>query len=133
MFSFIVRLVFCVYASFTVGLCAISTVPDASIALAKTSVDEDEIKIVEQLIATTEQRLKVQKQLRELMVTYQTEKEVFAQGNQTKPQVARLVRLGRSIYELIESNHFEHLFAKDYLDELQFFSSIAGKKTVTRP
>lgn len=116
-----------------VAFSAISTVPDVSIAFAKTSVDEDEIKIVDQLIVTTQERLKVQQQLRALMVDYQTQKEVFAQGNQTKPQVARLVRLGRAIYEMIEGNHFEHLFAKDYLDELQFFSSIAGKKTVTRP
>ncbi len=96
-------------------------------------VDEDELKIVEQLIEATTAQLETQKQLKELMLQFQKEREVFVQGNQTKVQAGRLVRTARQIYEMITANHLEHLFAKDYLDELTFFASIAGKTAVSRP
>ena len=96
-------------------------------------IDEDEIKIVDKLIAATQEQLHKQQQLKELMVQFQRQKEEFIQGNQTKEHTSRLVRSARQIYEMIMINHFEHLFAKDYLDELQFFSSIAGKTTLSKP
>ena len=94
---------------------------------------EDEIKTVEQLIETTGRQLEGQKHLRELMLQFKKQKEEFVQGNQTKSHAGRMVRTARQIYEMIAANHLEHLFAKDYLDELTFFSSIAGKSAVTRP
>ena len=96
-------------------------------------IDEDEIKVVDKLIHATEEQLKKQHQLKGLMVQFQKQKEEFIQGNQTKAHATQLVRSARQIYELISSNHFDHLFAKDYLEELQFFSSIAGKRALSRP
>ena len=44
-----------------------------------------------------------------------------------------MVRTARQIYELITANRIEYLFAKDYIDELTFFSSVAGKSGVSKP
>lgn len=107
-----------------------SSMPEAIFELTRIQTDEDEIKIVDQLISSTKRLLQYQERLKDLMVQFQKYKEEFSQGNQTKAHTARLVRLGREIYELIKTEHFEHLFAKDYLDELQFFSSIAGKNSL---
>ena len=93
----------------------------------------DEIRTIEQLIETTGRQLESQQHLRELMLQFKTQQEEFVQGNQTRAHAGRMVRTARQIYEMIASNHLEHLFAKDYLDELTFFSSIAGKTSVTRP
>ena len=95
--------------------------------------EEDEIKIVEQLIAATTAQLESEKHLKELMLQFKKQREEFVQGNQTKMHAGRMERTARQIYETIADNHLEHLFAKDYLDELTFFSSIAGKTAVTRP
>ena len=95
--------------------------------------EEDEIKTVEQLIDTTARQLESQKHLRELMLQFKKQREEFIQGNETKAHAGRMVRTARQIYEMIAANHLEHLFAKDYLDELTFFASIAGKTAVTRP
>lgn len=95
--------------------------------------EEDEVKIIEQLIDATQQQLSSQKQLKELMLQFQKQREEFVQGNQTRSHAGRMVRTARQIYELLTMNHIEHLFAKDYLDELSFFASIAGKSSVTRP
>ena len=110
-----------------------SSVPEVMFNLTRLQPDEDEIKIVEQLISSTKQQLEHQEHLKDLMIQFQKYKEEFTQGNQTKSHTAKLIRMAREIYELITTEHFEHLFAKDYLDELQFFSSIAGKKSLGKP
>ncbi len=95
--------------------------------------EEDEVKIIDQLITATTAQLETEKHLKELMLQFKKQREDFIQGNQTKTHAGRMVRTARQIYETIAANHLEHLFAKDYLDELTFFSSIAGKTAVTRP
>lgn len=109
-------------------------VPQSSLIEAALPVSEDdEIKKIDQLINSTELQLDRQKQIRELMVQFKKQRDDFVQGNQTKQHAGKMVRTARQIYEMITANHLEHLFAKDYIDELQFFSSIAGKTAVTRP
>jgi hypothetical protein len=108
-------------------------VPEVSFERVHYTVDEDEIHIVEKLIATTEEQLKKQKWLREQMSQFQKRREEFVQGNHSKAHASQLVHSARKIYATIQEGHFEHLFSKDYLDELQFFSSIAGKTSVGRP
>jgi len=95
--------------------------------------EDDEFKAIDQLISATTQELEAQKQMKELMLQFKKQREEFVQGNQTKSHAGRMVRTARQIYEMITSHHLEHLFAKDYLDELTFFSSIAGKSALTKP
>ncbi len=122
---------------FSISLCLGESptliVPDALLIETRPLLDDDEIKIVDKLIRVTQEQLRKQEQLRELMLFFQKHKEEFIQGNQSKAQASRLVRTARQIQEMIQENHLEHLFAKDYLDELQFFSSIAGKTSLSRP
>ncbi len=93
----------------------------------------DELKIVDQLIETTKRQLETQKHLKDLMIQFRDQKESFVQGNQTKEHAGKMVRTARQIYEIITANHLEFLFPKDYLDELTFFSSIAGKSGISKP
>ncbi len=95
--------------------------------------EEDEVKVVDELIATTASQLEMEKHLKAMMLQFKKMREEFIQGNQTKSHAGKMVRTARQIYETISANRLEHLFAKDYLDELSFFSSIAGKTAVTRP
>jgi hypothetical protein len=95
--------------------------------------EEDELKTIDHLISATAQQLEAQKQIKELMLQFKKLREEFVLGNQSKSHATRMVRTARQIYEMVTSSHIEHLFAKDYLDELTFFSSIAGKTAVTRP
>ncbi len=106
-----------------------SSLMDVSLPLA----EDDEMKVIDQLIVATTTQLETQKQLRVTMLQFKKQREEFVQGNQTKAHAGRMVRTARQIYEMVTANHLEHLFAKDYLDELTFFSSIAGKTAVTRP
>ncbi len=93
----------------------------------------DEIKMIEQMIDATSRQLEMQKHLKEMILQFNQLRKEFIEGNQTKKHTASMVRTARQIYEIMMANHLDHLFAKDYLEELTFFSSIAGKNSVARP
>lgn len=108
--------------------------PESSLLLVGDSFSgPDEVKIVQQLMDSTARQLETQKYLKELMLQFRDEKESFVQGNQTKSHASKMVQTARQIYEMITANHIEYLFPKDYLEELTFFSSIAGKSGIARP
>jgi hypothetical protein len=116
--------------SAVLGVAAIQ-VPQSSLAEPKNGhLAEDEIAVMGHLMENTSQQLEVQKQMQQLMRDFRKQKDAFAAGNQTKPHAARMVRTARQIYESITAHHLEYLFSKDYLEELLFFSSIAGKNGI---
>lgn len=109
-------------------------VPQSS--LLKTALpvtDEDEVAVVERLIQTTEDQLKMQQHLKELMIRFKQLKESFVQGDQTKKNASAMVRTAREILDIITNQHLQFHFSKEYLDELTVFSSIAGKNGIKRP
>jgi len=94
---------------------------------------QDEVKMLDQMIASATDQLHMLEQLKEKMALFNQQREAFIKGDQSKAHTSRMVRTARQIYEVLTTHHLDHLFAKDYLDELTFFSSIAGKNAVTRP
>lgn len=109
-------------------------VPQSS--LMKTALplsDEDEVAAVERIIHTTEDQLKVQQRLKDLMITFKKQKEAFIQGDQSKKTASAMVRTAREILQIITNQHLQFHFSKDYLDELTVFSSIAGKNGIKPP
>ncbi len=95
--------------------------------------DEDELAVIGRLIRTTEDQLKMQQHLKDLMIRFKQLKEAFVQGDQTKKNASVMVRTAREILDIIANQHLQFHFSKDYLDELTVFSSIAGKNGIKRP
>src|SRR5579871_2934096 len=62
--------------------------------------ENDELKVIEQLIEATTHQLGTQKQIKELMLQFKKQREEFIQGNQTKSHAGRMVRTARQIYEM---------------------------------
>lgn len=109
-------------------------VPQSSLMRASLPVvEEDEVVVVERLIQSTEEQLRLQEHLKELMISFQKRKESFIQGDQTKKNASLMVRTAREILEIITNQHWQFHFSKIYLDELTIFSSIAGKTEIKRP
>jgi hypothetical protein len=94
---------------------------------------EDEAEVLDQLIAANEKRLATQKVLRDLMVEFKQQKDEFFLGNQTKRHAFAMVSNARQILGIIKQEHLSYLFSPEYLEELVFFSSIAGKSAPVRP
>jgi hypothetical protein len=94
---------------------------------------KDEIEALTNLIEVTEKRLAFQKKLKEKMVEFQLQKAEFILGNQTQKHAFSMVSNARYILGDIKQDHLSYLFSPEYLDELMFFSSIAGKSSPVRP
>jgi hypothetical protein len=94
---------------------------------------EDEVSVMSQLIETQEKRLVVERTLRDKMRLFQKQKQEFTLGNQTKSHAFVMVSNAREILTLIKQEHLSYLFPSEYLEELVFFSSIAGKAVPLKP
>jgi len=94
---------------------------------------EDEVKCLEKLIEVNEVRLQKQKELKEKMALFQQQKEEFIKGNQSQKHAYNMVSNAREILGDVKRENLSYLFPCEYLDELVFFSSIAGKSTPIRP
>ena len=94
---------------------------------------EDEVKSLAKLIEVNESRLEVQKKLKEKMVSFQKQKEEFIAGNESQKHAFAMVSNARAILGEIKKENLAYLFSSEYLEELVFFSSIAGKSSPIRP
>ncbi len=94
---------------------------------------QNEVESLEKLIEINEKRLEVQKQLREKMKLFQKQKEEFVLGNQSQSHAFSMVSNARFILGQLKNEHLSYLFSSEYLEELVFFSSIAGKSSPVRP
>lgn len=116
-------------------LCLFSIAASSLISLEEPplSTAEDEIARIDHLIAVTEEKIIEQKALRELMKRLHEQEEQFFKGDQSKVHAKKMVDSASQILEIIKGSHLEHLFSSEYLEELAFFSSIAGKASPARP
>jgi len=95
--------------------------------------DVNEIQVVDDLIALTEAQLVVQKQVKELMIEFKKHRDLFEKGDQTKNQAYLMVKMASQLLGVIKDNHLQQIFSLPYMEELTFFSSIAGKNAPIRP
>jgi hypothetical protein len=95
--------------------------------------EPEEVKALDCLIALTERHLETQRTLKQLMLDLVAQKEAFVSSEPSKQQAARLVSTARRILLIINEERYEHLFSSEYLQELAWFASIAGKSAPARP
>ena len=108
-------------------------VPVISLEETRPLLGEDEVKTLEKLIEVNEHRLEVQKVLKEKMVLFKKQKEEFIAGNESQKHAFAMVSNAREILGDVKKENLAYLFSSEYLEELVFFSSIAGKSSPIRP
>jgi len=94
---------------------------------------EEEIKKIDHLIATTEQQLQIQQEIKRQMLDFHEQKELFLEGKQTLSHTALMLKTATGILILINENHLHYLFSSEYMEELALFTSIGAKKSPARP
>jgi len=127
------RIFFFLFPFLGVLSCYGALVPQTSLVQPKVQTGEAETTIMRHLINNTAQQLEIQKEILQLMEVFQQQRKEFAEGAQSKGHASQMVRTARQIYESLQAHHLEHLFPADYVEELLFFSSIAGKNKLTSP
>ncbi|HEX4839851.1 MAG TPA: hypothetical protein VFU89_05370 [Rhabdochlamydiaceae bacterium] len=97
------------------------------------SRDGEELKILDDLIATSERQIVLQKNLRDLVIQFHTQQDLFYQGSdddrKTKELASQMVTTAATILKTSEENHYLHLFPPFFVEELKLFASISKKKS----
>lgn len=101
------------------------------------SKEGEELKILDELIATSERQLSIQKELKALINDFYAQQELFYQGpekgQQTKELASKMVKTAVTILAMAENNHYLHLFPPFFVEELRRFAGIAKKNTPPTP
>lgn len=105
----------------------VASVPD-ELALSR----EDELAVLDSLIVRTTKQLDKQQALKDLMIQFKVQKEIFTQGNHSKQHAGEMVKTAKKILEILTDENMKHLFSSVYLEELALFSSIANKNRPAR-
>jgi hypothetical protein len=91
------------------------------------SAGENELVLLDQLIETTQQSLKEEMRLRDLVKQYQQlQKEYIDQGDDND-KLYQLIKTAYTVLEGIKSLHLEHSFEPEFLSELALLSKPATK------
>ncbi len=92
------------------------------------SKDGEEQIVLDDLIATTERQLVLQKNLKLLISEFQNQQDLFYKGEQTKELATKMVFAAAEILKTAEENHYLHLLPPFFVEELKLFAGIAKKK-----
>lgn len=108
-----------------------------SLSLLGFSREGEELKILDDIIATSERQLTLQKQLRALIIEFHDLQDLFYQGSaddkKTKELASKMVSTALQILTTSEENHYLHLFPPFFVEELKLFANISKKKTPPSP
>ncbi len=104
-----------------------------SLSLFGFSREGEEVKILDDLIATSERQIVLQKNLRSLILEFHTQQDLFYQGlendQKTKELASKMVSTAQNILKTSEENHYLHLFPPFFVEELKLFANIAKKQS----
>lgn len=104
-----------------------------SLSLFSFSREGEELKILDDLIATSERQLVLQKKLRTLIVEFHLQQDLFYEGSEndqkTKELASKMVDTAGQILQTSEDHHYIHLFPAFFIEELKLFANISKKKT----
>lgn len=99
-------------------------------------LDQDEIKMLEDLVESTKSKLASQEFLLQLMKEFKQYRSDFIANPTSRKLATGLVRSAKKIEQEIQNNHISHLFSESFLKEIHFFSDVArqaSSQNITAP
>jgi hypothetical protein len=92
------------------------------------SQENEEVQILDELIASTKRQLSLQEELKKLVTDFHAQQDQFYKGPQTKELASQMVETASKILKVAEEGHYLHLFPPFFVEELKLFSGIAKKR-----
>ncbi len=104
-------------------------IPSLSFCMAK---EGESLQTLDELIASSERQLLIQKQLRSLVEEFQKQQDAFQhtidESPATKELALKMVQTASQILQMADENHLTHLFTPFFVEELKFFAATSKKK-----
>lgn len=88
---------------------------------------DEEIEVVQELVAVTEKSLAAQKELLIALVKLKQARSAFIEDPTSRKLATDVVKAAMLVQRQIENEHLAHLFSSDFLTEIQFYNQL-GKK-----
>ncbi len=111
----------------------ITLISTISLSLLSFSREGEELKILDDLIATSERQIILQKELKALIREFHKQQDLFYEGSdndlKTKELASQMVSTAATILKTSEENHYLHLFPPFFVEELKMFANISKKKS----
>lgn len=108
-----------------------------SLSLFSFSREGEELKILDDLIASSERQIALQKELRNRIIEFHQQQDLFYEGSEndlkTKELASKMVETAVQILKTSEEHHYIHLFPPFFIEELKLFANISKKKTPPLP
>jgi hypothetical protein len=101
-----------------------------SMAMTALPTPLDGVEALEQSIERTQKNIDIQQKLKEMLVNLKELKKRFVKEETSKEEAWKMVKISSNALQLIESEHLEHLFAVEFIEELKILSSYAKKTSV---
>lgn len=95
--------------------------------------EDNELKLIDHLIIVTQQNLEDQKELQQLTQQFKTTQLAFTQDTENKQLAYTMISEANQLLKFIKEKHLSHLFSKDFIKELDFFSQFAKKNEIASP
>lgn len=95
-------------------------------------IEKDFIQL-DDLICITERNLQRQRELQEVLKSYLGAREEALRNPRNNEALYRQSLFAKKAMDQIEENHWEQLFSKELLSELNMFSRVANRRVVPRP
>jgi len=92
-----------------------------------------EVEVIDRLIEKTKDLLETQQNLRQKLLVFHETRDLFTSADESRVYAAQMVNAASLLLGLIVENHMQYLFSKEYLEELEFFSSFTKKNNLKRP
>lgn len=88
---------------------------------------QDEIAVLQELIATTKKNLESQQHLLNRVIKFKQARAAFMADPTSGQLATRLVKSAMLLQKNLEKEHLAHLFSSDFLTELAFFDQIGNQ------
>lgn len=85
---------------------------------------QDEVLVLEELIASTRKNLEGQQQLLSLIQEFNQSREAFLADPDSGKLATALVRRAMRLHGLLEKERLSYLFSSDFLQEIAFYTSV---------
>ncbi|MCH9626827.1 MAG: hypothetical protein S4CHLAM2_04580 [Chlamydiales bacterium] len=89
---------------------------------------DEEIEVVQELIAVTQKNLQAQKELLTALVQFKQARHAFVEEPTSRKLATKLVKASMCVQKQIETEHLAHLFESDFLTELHFFNQLGTQQ-----
>ena len=126
------RFLMAVLMLFQGSLLALPSLPEVSAFVEKDEL-QNEVLMLDELIATTENSIKVLKKLQDLISKYQLLQKACLDESCDTDQLYQMAKMAQQILSMIQENRMTQNFDPAFIGELNIVSKPAAKRNIPRP